>query len=41
MKYFGTLAVALTAVLFYQCDPVNKVYQGPEYQGAIDTVNNN
>lgn len=41
MKYFGIMAVALTAVLFYQCDPVNKVYQGPEYQGTIDTVNNN
>ncbi len=40
MKYLSLWAVALTAVLFYQCDPTKKVYEGPDYQGAIDTTNN-
>lgn len=40
MKYSGLWVVALTAFLFYQCDPTKKVYDGAEYQGHIDTISN-
>lgn len=40
MKYSGLWAAALTALLFYQCDPTKKIYEGADYQGSIDTIGN-
>jgi aminopeptidase N len=40
MKFKFFVLAALTAVLFYQCDPTKKLYKSEEYLGTIDTVIN-
>lgn len=38
MKFKIVPIAALTAILFYQCDPTKKLYQTEEYLGDIDTT---
>ena len=38
MKFKIVMMAALIAVLFYQCNPTNKLYTTEEYLGTIDTT---